>query len=184
MKKQAWAVVLVTLVALLATIPATATPPSGNGQTTSAKSVSVVVASDQGTTSNPLRTTAPDRTTFTLTHFETNNSGLATDTNDPNTTDPASRAVRLTQSVSATTGAGATSILGVALDGTSLVVQPWIYDDVRLTWYKLGPTVTVNSSSVGGTSLGTIGAGLVGAKFFFQITTNTGTVTKFYWYFR
>lgn len=135
----------------------------------------------------PMPVATPDRSTWTITHVEgtLGVGSLAADASDPNTVSPGARAVRLSGANAAPNGAGASAIIAVVLDGTSLVLRPWIYDDVATKWYRFVPDVTVLAATIGGSAVLVASMpALVGAKFFLQIITNTGTVSQYYWYFR
>lgn len=156
---------------------AVATLPSGNGQTTKAKSVSVAIASDQTVSILP-----PDRTTYTLAYLQgtLGGSALATDP-DPNTTDPGSKAVRIGRDMIPTNLGAASIVASIADAGGSMAVQPWVYDDVRAKWFKfVGAPVTVSLVS----AVATVGGGMAGAKFFMQITSNASSITQYWWFIR
>jgi hypothetical protein len=104
---------------------------------------------------------------------------LATDTAPTSAEPDASLTARLSpKNAGIFYGSGRLNL--IAVNGTSIVVQPWWWDDTNAVWTKLGATTTV---TVGTTNFAVITVGgMVGAKFFVQITTNTG-VEKFCWFF-
>jgi len=181
---------IVTLVCLVGV--AGAVLPSGPGQTDMAHSKSVVVASDQ-----VVPAASPDHSTdatFTLAVWVTNNGSanvtgvpatanvLLTE-NDPNTTSPAAaRVVRVTAKRGGTQFMGGGFWRGFTNGvGTSIVVQPWYFDDTLATWIKFGPAVTITNSTTNLTAAVTMG-NMAGAKFFLQITTVTGATALGYDY--
>lgn len=62
-------------------------------------------------------------------------------------------------------------------DGTSLLVQPWFYDNTQAQWVKFAGVMTITSSTsnLGALSIG----GPAGAKFYLQVTANNGGVSAF-----
>jgi hypothetical protein len=154
--------------------------PSGGGQTTKAKSMSVVFASDQDAA--PVK--SPDHSTdatFALAIWVGTvgvGSGVAVDA-APNTTEPSTdRILRITAKRDGVMTFGGAAIKTVtAGDGTSLLVQPWFYDDTQHLWIKHGPVITITTAT---TNISTLTIGnMAGAKFFIQVTTNNGGVTAF-----
>lgn len=126
---------------------------------------------------------AYDRQTYTVTAVVGTLGGAALPADpDPNVTDPGAKAVRLTQATGLATGAGASAAFANPLDGTSLIIQLWIYDDTLAKWFKFAGTATCPANT--GTSIGSLGGALVGARFFPQIVTNNGNVSQYFWYFR
>lgn len=103
---------------------------------------------------------------------------VATDPS-PNTTPPAAnRILRCTAKRDALMAMGFANLrlLG-ARDGTSLVVQPWFYDDTQAAWVRFGAPVTLTSAAQNVTNVNV--GNMAGAKFFVQVTTNTGGVSAF-----
>lgn len=193
--KRSVTILISVLVCALLTGIGYATIPSGNGQTTKSKSVSVAIASDQipqvtisndagtalGTSTNPVIVTVPTLSTFTpdVIRSLADGGALATE-NDPNTTAPDSSVVaRFTPARGAVVyGQGGVSVYGVG--GTSCVVRLWWYDDTNAVWTAVGGPQTLTTASTN--FVGINSRAMVGAKFFVQITTNTGC-TKVIWHF-
>lgn len=110
---------------------------------------------------------------------------LPTDPN-PNTTPPAanrifrcanrSRAL-FANTTSTSTGCGARVATSVA-GGSSMTVQLWFYDDTQARWveYDFPRTFTPNgvNPNINLALWNNVGAHFIGAKFFVQITANTG----------
>ncbi len=88
---------------------------------------------------------------------------------DPNTTPPpANRIFRIGQPQTGTLGAACT-VYATIFDGAPSI-QPWVFDDGNNRWYKATGAVVVP----GFFSIAlTVGAGWLGAAFFFQVTANT-----------
>jgi hypothetical protein len=63
-------------------------------------------------------------------------------------------------------------------DGTSIVLQPWFFDNTQNAWVKHGATVTITSATANAASI--IIGNMAGAKFFVQIVTNTGVTALAY----
>jgi hypothetical protein len=139
--------------------------------------LSVAVASDQEAT--PVK--SPDHSTdasFALAVWVGRIGGAALVADaDPNTTEPsADRVLRITAKRDGVMTFGGAAIKSVtAGDGTSLLIQPWFYDNTQRLWVKHGPVITITTAT---TNISTLTIGnMAGAKFFIQITTNNGGVT-------
>jgi hypothetical protein len=74
---------------------------------------------------------------------------------------------------------GAVRITLLAVNGTSLTVQPWWYDDTLGVWTKISTTTVVNTATQGTALTLAIPPGML---VFMQNTANTG-VEKFMWWF-
>lgn len=72
---------------------------------------------------------------------------------------------------------GLGNIRVVVIAGTTLVFQPWFYDNFLAAWVKFGAatTVTVATTNISAASPGA----MVGAKFFLQVVSQTGNPTHF-----
>jgi hypothetical protein len=153
--------------------------PSGPGQVEKARSESVVVASDH----DPILVKSPDHssdTTFTLANWVgTVGTGSVATESDPNTSAPnPSRILRITAKRDGLLGFGAAILrLLTAGDGTSLVLQPWFYDDTQAKWIKLGGAITITTATSNASSV--LLGNMAGAKFFVQCVTNNGNVSAF-----
>ena len=97
-------------------------------------------------------------------------SAISTDTAPNSAAPPADRVARLPNYVSTSQSRHA------AIDGTTITLVPWIYDDSRALWvaYSAGIAATTASGPVAGP---TYTSDMAGAKIFFQVTANT-LVTK------
>jgi len=151
---------------------------SGSGRTDKTKSKSVTLASDDilGAQLVP-----PSQYTIPFIRGELGQLALPVDA-DPNHKDPGEPGDSLGNAVfrvSKTQGVlsfGATFVGFVGEFAGSLTQQPWLYDDVRKRWFKLGAAAAV---SVGST-LTSVGGGLMGMKVFFQITANGSSITQWW----
>lgn len=113
---------------------------------------------------------------FTLTTWYGTAGGaaLSADASDPNTSAPAaSRIHRVAGRRGSLITHGNGTVRGVAIGGTSIVLQGWWYDESIATWLKLVATTTTFTTATGLTQVLTIG-NMAGAKIFFQVTSNTG----------
>lgn len=103
--------------------------------------------------------------------------GLAGEANPTNLASvAAARRLRITAKRDGLVVHGLGTLRGVIFDGTSLIVRPWFYDDTLAIWVPHGANLTLTAASTSTTSV-TIG-NMAGALFYFQIITNTGSVTK------
>lgn len=147
----------------------------GRGQTDSARSQSIVLATD-----DPLgeRMLAPTTGTIPYIRGSLGGNPLTTDP-DPNFIDPGEpggeKAVFRIQPARGAPTIGSGSYIGTVGEmAGSLTQQSWIYDDVRKRWFKLGAAAAVSVFS----TILTWGAAMVGAKVFIQITANGSSITQ------
>lgn len=110
-------------------------------------------------------------------------SALTADASDPNASAPlANQIVRVGNCAArgALMATGLGQLRLIASGGTSIVCQPWLFDTTQNTWIKYGPALTITIATTNlATPAFTVG-GLVGAKFFVQITSNTGVTALGY----
>lgn len=71
--------------------------------------------------------------------------------------------------------AGSCRMLALVAGGTSLAIEPWVYDEKLALWFKMLAAVTANANSIA--NIVTVG-GMVGARVYPRITTNTGNVKR------
>lgn len=93
-------------------------------------------------------------------------------------TNPAASRIVVAQPKTGTTWIGAGGILrGVAIGGTSVIVQAWFYDEVLGKWvaWLINQTITLATSNL----LSLLNFSIYGAKVYIQIVTVNGTVTGF-----
>jgi len=88
---------------------------------------------------------------------------------------PANRILRCTAKRNGVVTMGGMTLRMVIADGTSLVVRPWFYDDTQAIWIPHGTAQTLTAASTNTASV--VVGNMGGAKFFMQITTNTGNVS-------
>jgi len=156
------------------------TLPSGTGQTTKARSLSVALASDEVV---PIWTGDHSSDSFSLGDspyglWLDSGSDIATDGNPNTTGGPSSaRICHVAARPGTILAPGLGSFRLFVVDGTSLAAVPWLYDPVKGLWVQMTAAVTVTAANGLGTLASNIG-GLVGAQLFAQITTNTGNVKK------
>lgn len=168
---------LSVLFALLVVATAGAVLPSGNGQTTKARSVSVTFPTDVDTV--PVK--SPDHSTdstfsFALQIGTIGGSALTTDSNPSVLGDvSAPRTLRVTAKRDGVMTMGGAVVRCSIADGTSLVFRPWFYDYTQARWIPIGASATLTAAS---TNSSTVAIGnMAGARLFTQIITNTGNVS-------
>jgi len=149
----------------------------GRGQTHSARSESIVFASDDNLAS---RLTVPPQSELTIPYIRGSLGGSPITVDpDPNFSDPGEPGGQLAvfriQAARGVITIGSGSYVGTVGEmAGSLTQQPWIYDDVRKRWFKYAAPAAVSVLSV----MLTWFAGLVGAKVFLQITANNNAITQ------
>jgi len=151
---------------------------SGDGPTTKARSKSITLATDE-----ILEVSMPEANEFrslgTGIGVWLDPGGAIPTENDPNTTMPArERVFRILAPYGTVPLPSQGSLRGWVVDGTSLGMAPWVFDDVKQLWVRLGAAASITSANGTGFIIASLGAGFLGAKIFIQIASNTGGVTK------
>jgi hypothetical protein len=148
--------------------------PSGAGQKDKAHSASLVLASDHDLVQVKSPDHSSDATFAMAVWVGTVGTGTVSTDPDPNVTPPAAnRILRITPKRDGVHCFGGTDLRMLSAgDGTSIVLQPWFYDDTQARWIRYSVAVTLTTAT-SNTGFSLIGA-MLGAKFFVQCTANTG----------
>lgn len=118
----------------------------------------------------------PAGSSFTMTEYR-DNTGVAFGTDpDPNVTPPAANRVKTMQRIFS----GSNTMRAFPIDGTTISLAPWFYDDVAARWVQYTAAAACATSSFGTSITAPTSGGFAGAKLFMQVTANTG-VTKYGW---